>query len=358
MPHRLLDLCLAVVVKNIGKVASFEGLPDDLCQKLIFLIKNNSLLTPSILQLFSGCKLTILDLKMKTAGQGSAAGVAAEQQIDDEWLQVTRGEMSTCLESLDLSGGGITDDGVGALKHLSNLIHLNLSQCKKITGTFLPSLSSLPLQALILERCGALDVSSVLDHLLPFPSLRTLNLSACNLQDKDLNSLSALPLHFLDISNNPLLTTQSLLLISTLTQLKELSISHCAALAQDFTPIKALIALHKLSASSCDLNDDALIQLEPLQQLETLVLSSNRFTDAGMHSLGKLKSLTTLDLSMSMYLTDQGLLPLRGLGGLKQLHLNFCRNLTDSALEGFTQLTSLGIIGCDRLLIQGSGGIP
>lgn len=347
MAHRLLDLCLSVVVKHIGKVQSFEGLPDELCQKIITTLKSHNKLSQEVLLLFSGCKLTRLDLRM---------GKDATEQSNDAWLRVTHeGCMAGCLEHMDLSGGNVTDSGLGILHNLSNLVHLNVSQCQLLTGSFLTQLKCLPLHTLNLERCKALDVTQSLLHLSHFSTLCSLNISGCNVKDSDLTGISSLPnLAHLDLSNNPDLTSQLFITLSTLPHLSELSINHCTNIVQDFQHITSLSHLHRLHAVGCGLTDESLTHLEPMQSLDTLTLSSNNFTDMGMHSLGKLSKLTSLDLSNCICLTDKGLLPLRALEHMQILHVNFCRNITDSALIGFTHLTSLGIIGCDRLLIQGN----
>lgn len=345
MAHRLIDQCLSAVVKHIGKVQSFEGLPDELCQKIITTLKSHNKLTKDILLLFSGCKLTRLDLRM---------GKDAKEQSDDAWLCVTQDEcMAGCIEHMDLSGGNVTDNGVGGLKNLINLVHLNVSQCQHLSGSFLTQLQHLPLHTLNLEHCKALDVTQSLLHLSLFSSLCSLNISGCNVEDSDLLGISSLPnLAHLDISNNTALTSQLFITLSTLPHLSELSINHCTNIVQNFQHITSLSSLHRLHAIGCCLTDESLTHLEPILSLDTLTLSSNNFTDNGMHSLGKLSNLSSLDLSNCISLTDSGLLPLRALEHMEFLHVNFCRNITASALIGFTHLTSLGIIGCDRLLIQ------
>lgn len=345
MPHRLLDLCLAVVVAHIGSAPPFECLPDELCQKIITTLKSNNRLTDTTLQLFAGSKLSKLDLKL---------GKNVEEQIEDSWLRVTQqGCMATTLELLDLSGGNVTDEGIGGLNHLTSLAHLNLSQCPRITGTFLTKLEALSLHALNLERCS-LDVPFVLSHLSHFAALSSLNVAGCNVKDEHLHGITPLlKLAQLDLSNNPEITSQAFQILSSLPELKELSISHCTQVTNNFQLISSLPKLQKLHATSCGLTDEALTFLEPLQTLNTLTLSYNKFTDVGMQSLGKLRHLSSLDLSMCVELTDKGLLPLRTLEHMEELRLNFCRNITDPAVIGLTHLTSLGIIGCDRLLIQG-----
>ena len=345
MSHRLLDLCLAVVNTHISSAPPFDGLPDELCQKIITTLKSNYKLTGSTLQLFADCKLTKLDLKL---------GKNVVEYITDAWLDVTQGCMADSLELLDLSDGNVTDNGVGKLNHLTHLAHLNLSSCPLIKGTFLTKLQSLSLHTLNLERCRSLDVPFALSHLAHFSALSSLNLAWCNVKDVHLHGISnLLKLSHLDLSNNPDITSQAFQILSSLPELKELSISHCTQVSHNFQLISSLPHLQALHATSCGLTDEALTFLEPLQTLNSLTLSYNKFTDVGMHSLGKLHHLSSLDLSMCVELTDKGLIPLRTLKHMQKLHLNFCRNITDPAVVGLTHLTSLGIIGCDRLLIQG-----
>jgi Leucine-rich repeat (LRR) protein len=345
MAHRLLDLCLAVVVSHIGSAPPFDGLPDELCRKIITTLKSNYKLSTSTLRLFSDCKLTKLEL-----------GNNVVEQVNDSWLLVTQGCMSTSLELLDLSGGDVTDGGVGGLHHLTDLAHLNLSQCPQITGTFLTKLQSLPLQTLNLERCRSLNVPLALSNLSHFTSLSSLNIAGCDVRDEHLHGIANLPkLSHLELSNNPQITSQTFQTLSSLPELKELSISNCALVTNNFKFISSLSNLQKLHATSCNLTDEALTFLEPLQSLNTLALKDNKFTDVGMQSLGKLRNLSFLDLSLCVELTDKGLVPLRTLEQMQELNLHFCRNITHPAVIGLTHLTSLGIIGCDRLLIRSQG---
>lgn len=58
--HRLVDLCLEVVVKHLSRVESLEALPDEILQKLLALARRDKKFTTNRV-LFSNCKMTKLD---------------------------------------------------------------------------------------------------------------------------------------------------------------------------------------------------------------------------------------------------------------------------------------------------------
>ncbi|XP_031108758.1 toll-like receptor 13 isoform X3 [Ipomoea triloba] len=98
------------------------------------------------------------------------------------------------LHSLDICGGGLTDDGVKNLKHLSSLTVLNLSQNLDLTDKTLEHLSGLT-GLVSLNVSNSRITNDGLQHLRPLKSLRSLSLESCSVTAEELKKLqlSALP---------------------------------------------------------------------------------------------------------------------------------------------------------------------
>eukprot|EP01111_Echinosteliopsis_oligospora_P017472 TRINITY_DN7585_c0_g1_i1.p1 TRINITY_DN7585_c0_g1~~TRINITY_DN7585_c0_g1_i1.p1 ORF type:complete len:500 (+),score=57.37 TRINITY_DN7585_c0_g1_i1:167-1666(+) len=344
-PHRLIDLCLKVVVINLHNVTSLEGLPDDICQKLISMIRANKKLTPAALRLFYNCKLIKLDLH-----QGE------DTVVDDGWLTITHGEMAPTLQHMDFSGSHITDKGLQHLNLLPELMSINTSSCDSITGSFLTTIPDVPLTTVNFERCRGLNITQALINLAHFTTLRSLNISTCSdVNDDSIHHIQHLTtLTHLDISNNNI-TATALQSISSLHQLSHLSMAQCTNISSGLSHLQTLTNLTFLTAAHCHLNDETVQPLGNLTSLKSLTLVSNKFGDQGMQAIGKLKNLTTLDLSMCTGITDEGIKYIESHPKMSTLNLNYCSSLTDNAVQRLNDrgcLQSLGIIGCNRLLIQ------
>ncbi|EGG16809.1 hypothetical protein DFA_07787 [Cavenderia fasciculata] len=114
--------------------------------------------------------------------------------------------------------------------------------------------------------------------------------------------------------------------------------------------------LTSLSLNNCAVNDEMMNHIGKLLQLTSLSLINNPFSDSGAKHLSNLQSLTSLDLSMCKEISDVTLESLQALSQISRLNLNFNPKLTSNGMSKFlnlSHLTSLGIIGCDGLLIKG-----
>lgn len=200
-----------------------------------------------------------------------------------------------------------------------------------------------------------MHVEHTLDQLSHFPSLTSLDISNCDLTDQSTQPIKSLEnLVFLDISHNKELTGEVLANICAIKRLKELLMQNCPRIVSGLKYLKELPSLTSISLSHCGVSDEDIRWLEPFTWLETLTLIRANITDKGIDSIGKLTSLTALDLSMCANISDVGVRVLRKLPHIKNLNLNFCSNLTDAGVAALTGLTTLGIFGCNRLLIQGN----
>ncbi|GAM27609.1 hypothetical protein SAMD00019534_107850 [Acytostelium subglobosum LB1] len=347
--HRLIDLCFDALVKNIKNIESLEKLPDELCQTLLSIFQRAKILNLDTLNLFKNCRLSKLDFTGK------------EVQTRDEWLSITKGAMQSTLVSINLSKNlQITNGGLAILSHLKHLTTLDLSYCEGLRGDSLAQLieHKVPLQKLNLQGCVNIDVDTCLKQLPQFPQLESLNIASIKLSDDNCEPLRRLSkLTQLEISDNVNITHVGIQHICAVRTLRDLDISGCRNISsQGFQALSTLSKLQTLQASDCHIDDAAMAYIGLLTDLKTLVLLNNDFTDDGAAHLSKLVSLTALDLSMCTHLTDRGLQHLKNLNQITRLNLNFNSNLTDMGVAtltgGLNDLATLGIIGCNRLLIK------
>ncbi|GAM26294.1 hypothetical protein SAMD00019534_094690, partial [Acytostelium subglobosum LB1] len=351
----LSTLCYDALIKHIDSIDSLDSLPDKLCQKLVAHHHRAKTLSSKMLGLFSHCQVTRLDLPGK------------DIPMDDSWLSFTQGAISSTLISVNLSKNiHISDHGLAALSCLRQLTSLDISGCDSLRGTGLIQMieqhghtHNHPLQKLYLQGCINLDIASCLQSLSHCQQLESLDISSIRLQDSHCVPLGRLTsIKQLDINDNVDLTSVALQHIGQLTNLLDLNISGCLNIAgstdggYQWLPI----TLQTLQASNCNIDDRAMEHIGALIDLSALSLINNPFTDIGAAHLSKLVSLTTLDLSMCTLLTDRSLEHLKSLSQISKLNLNFNSNLTDTGVAmltgGLCDLTSLGIIGCNRLLIK------
>lgn len=83
-----------------------------------------------------------------------------------------------CAQSLDLTNGKVTSDGLGHVAQLINLQRLTLNNCFGVEDPGLVHVATLPLQRLSLQSCYEITDSG-LAHLATLSTLEQLNLNAC-----------------------------------------------------------------------------------------------------------------------------------------------------------------------------------
>jgi Leucine-rich repeat (LRR) protein len=230
----------------------------------------------------------------------------------------------TALESLTLSGTGVTD--LAPLASLTALQSLDLSR----TGvTDLAPLASLTaLQSLDLSRTGVTDLAP----LASLTALQSLTLSSTQVTDlAPLASLTAL--QSLHLSRT---RVTDLAPLASLTALQSLNVASTPV--TDLAPLASLTALQRMNLSSTPVTD--LAPLASLTALQSMNLSSTPVTD--LAPLGSLTALQSLDLSSTRV---TGLAPLGSLTALQSMNLS-STPVTDLApLASLTALQSLDLWG-------------
>lgn len=283
------------------------------------------------------------------------------QELDISWM----GEVPplsdlvslTSLRKLNLSSCGFEElVTIDCLISLSRLEWLALSRncsflnCSLLTkSNWLSQMTSLI--SLKLNRCRVEGLSS----LSSLTQLRELSLRHCRIEDEDLQALgSLLQLRVLDLNENGI-TVDGLTHLIPLCKLESLKINGCEQICN----IEALRSLTLLSTLECDVSDDILLtMITSFPSLQTLVVGSWDTTDRSMKLLGSMSSLTHLecdcqevdDWKSLSTLTNLQVLSLRNTHitdedlcmfcSLPQLH-TFILSETNIIGHGLSQLTTL-----------------
>ncbi len=92
-----------------------------------------------------------------------------------------------------------------------------------------------------------------------------------------------------------------------------------------------------VSLEGIKLIDADLENVTALSSLDTLILKRSSFPTTALRHISNLSQLTWLDL-MDTALTDDGLKPVEGLSGLKELVLGLNPAVTDAGLRHVTKL--------------------
>jgi serine/threonine protein kinase/Leucine-rich repeat (LRR) protein len=227
----------------------------------------------------------------------------------------------TNLELLSLDGAQLTDAGLVHISPLKNLHELNLNWAPLTGAGFAPLESLSQLEVLYLRGNSLTDAG--LAHLHGFKNLRTLYLSGQPVTDAGLAHLGSLEkLQVLELDSTKLTG---------------------AGLAQ----LKALKNLRELNLSWTHVTDAGLKQLEEdLPQLQSLYLRGRYLSDAGLVHLRGFKNLGTLYLS-GQPVTDAGLVHILGLKQLMGLGLS-STGVTDAGFTNLPNLTNLRNLNLER----------
>ncbi|PPD89999.1 hypothetical protein GOBAR_DD13067 [Gossypium barbadense] len=212
------------------------------------------------------------------------------------------------LETLDLSGNGLTNSHLQSLMELKSLKNLILS-CNSFNGSFpTPELSG-------------------------FENLETLDLSWNSLSDspRELDAANFSKLRNVVLHNNYFNSTEILRLLGSLPSLRSLD----------------------LSSNMLGMESTLSNQLITLGRMELLDLSSNYFNGSIPQNLGKLSSLKALYLAGNLF---KGSLPVPGLCELRRLQvLDISHNRLEGTLPScLSNLTSLKVLDVHDNLLSGS----
>lgn len=197
----------------------------------------------------------------------------------------------------------------------------------------LPLLDQFPeLDSMTLSGAGVTDAGVL--HLAQtgvFPRLKWLTLIETLVTDAGLASLRARPgLTDLCISGGQV-TDAGLAHLEEMATLKRLVLRDLAVSDAGMVHLEKMSQLETLALARIPLTDAGLAHLRHLKSLRELRLGGTRVTDAGLVHLEDSKSLRTLTL-MGTQITDAALVHLEGLTGLKTIHL-IQTQVTDEGVE-------------------------
>jgi Leucine-rich repeat (LRR) protein len=186
----------------------------------------------------------------------------------------------TNLKGLDLSDCVlITDRGLAVLKTQPRLRVLSLGACRNITNRGIEVLAKLPLKKLCLNQTHIGDDAA--KTLSGMSSLRTLDVSETDLTDKGIAMLTKLPLKSLKISDLVAATDRGLGSLGTISTLHDLDLQN----NQHFGSSLSLLAglkLEWLNLRNTAVRDSDIASLSKMTTLRRLDLSKTCITDAAL----------------------------------------------------------------------------
>jgi hypothetical protein len=261
------------------------------------------------------------------------------------------------LETLNLSGCFVTDQGFSSLPRCTRLHTLKLVGCTGVSLESLPMLGRL--RSLDLRFIGASVSDESVRVLSGVLQLQTLRLdSNTRLTDMSLrvfgrmNQLLELELVFL-----PNITDEGVACLSGLKQLHKLSLEDNPQLTDlSLQTVGRLVELgeFRVGSSFADsqwITDVGVGYLSGLSRLHTLTLNSCvRITDHSLRVVGRFNELRILRLICLRRITDKGIVDLSGLSHLVALRLNGCNLLTNIApLASLVHLCELSLFECPNI---------
>ncbi|CAI5458035.1 unnamed protein product [Closterium sp. Yama58-4] len=158
---------------------------------------------------------------------------------------------------------------------------------------------------------------------------------------KRIQSATASRSTILDLSHHSRLSDSILGLVSTMTHLKSIDLSHCSGFsAAGVQHLYRLPQLERLDMDNTALLDSALEPIGAANSLNHLSLLGTNVTDAGLRHLTGLHSLTAMWLNRCVGVTSAGMVHVGKLTRLEKLSL-FGTAVDDSGVRQLTSLTRL-----------------
>lgn len=178
--------------------------------------------------------------------------------VDDESVALLR--HLPHVQRLNLRSSELTDNGLPHLAGLTELIELDLSNCRGIADAGLRHLSNCrQLQYLYLDNTRIADQS--LPWIASNRQLQALNLSETNVTDQGIAALAGMP------------------------ELESLALNHTAITNRSLAVLRTLPKLDSLYVKGTAVDDAAVAELGLLKQLRYLALWSTKITTAGREQL-------------------------------------------------------------------------
>jgi hypothetical protein len=256
------------------------------------------------------------------AGQIVGVDLTLTWIADDDLARIAR---LTELRKITLAHTKISDLGLGHLRPLKNVTHLNCFYCEYITDggvAYLKDWENLE----YLNVRGSEVTSRVFEHLTKMKKLRVLDVGFSRVNDDGFDALASFEqLEELHIGGDKM-SGLALPLLRLLPGLRHLDVNGSQRTDSG-----------RWGLMLTDVNIDS---IAALTQLEVLNMGGAIVSDVGMKALEPMVNLHTIDLSR-MEITAQGLEPLTKWPKLRRLNLWQCARIDDKAAQYLLQIRSL-----------------
>ncbi len=255
--------------------------------------------------LTSVTRLTMNRSTMTTSGWEQLGQLSRLQQLDLRGCPVSNEQLTAAvsgmprLRALRLSGDNdvttIDDDGLAVLAGCPELKalaidHLWISEqgLQHLVGN--KKLAELYLASTLVDDASMQLIASM-------SSLRKLRLAKTAVGAAGLETLTALPLEELDISECSQIFDDAMVSVGKLTSLKRLNLWRDAITDEGVNHLAALTNLQWLNLDNTQLSDDGLVHLQGMTKLTFLHLGSTSVSDRGMPQLTGLTALKDLKVT-------------------------------------------------------------
>lgn len=377
----LVLLCVDVICTQVVPTLSPPqtlNLPADLATLVLEHLRVRGYLETWHLNLFKDIPLTHISLSTPKQSRYTS--------VTDEWLQLI--SHHSYLVHLELSQCyKISNSMVSKLlSRLPNLRHLNMEKCRRISDAGLTSLSQLT-NLEFLDLSGTqITEKTVCDQIAFLPSLTSLGLSGggpgsdkaalslrglTNLQHlcmgtgslgndvcrliSEHTQLTSLVLPFAEIAHQ-------LAWFTSLRNLSLLDVSLNAHIDDDvLASISSMVGITSLDLSRTDVTDSGIASIQGFTNLVSLNLNSVNIGDIACNYISEFKMLTSLQAVYGR-ITDAGIAKLAELPELRLLKISFCELISDIGIQcladcvqlrsldiGSKQITNAGILSLTRL---------
>jgi hypothetical protein len=256
------------------------------------------------------------------------------------------------LRKIVLSHARISDLGLGQLRSLKKVTHLECYYCDYITDggiAYLKNWTNLE----YLNVHGTEVTSRVFEHLSGMKKLKNLHVGFSRVNDDGFDALSSLEsIEELHIGGNKM-SGLALPLLRLLPNLKHLNVNGSQRTDSgrwglmltdvNIESIAALTQLEVLNMGGAIVSDVGMKALESLVNLNTLDLSRMELSDKGLEPLAKLPKLRRLDLWENPRIDDRALQPLLALKTVETLDLGDT-NIGDAVLAGLEAMKQLKML--------------
>jgi Leucine-rich repeat (LRR) protein len=293
--------------------------------------------------------------------------------IDDKWIEPIAAMSS--VESMDLSGTSISDEGVAKLANMPNLKILKLENCRQFTGVGFESFAdNHPLEELNLRTAGITDeglaLASRFKNLKKFytynnrqvrgpgyqclSSMKKLEILSCPqtaIRDEHLKLIDGIEtLKVVWLYGNRGISGRGLDYLSQSLEIHRISLNRCPLIdSPDFEVICKFRNLRDLYISKTRIRPDGIEQLCQLEKLQNLNISDNIWIDdeaiAKLSNL-KIENLFAKDLPR---VTGKGVSTFPKFPNLKKLSLTANRKFEGSDFANLSKCKKLEFLAVESV---------